>query len=107
YLLNYTVGYTYDAATNTYLRLMKGEPHLDKKTETRLSAANVMIVEAKHRVVDNVGRRQVNVFGPGDGYLLQGGVKRDIAWELKNGVIRAYEEAGAASDLPLLPGKTW
>lgn len=107
YLSGYSVGYTYDETTKTYLRSMKGETHNDKKSGERLSATNVLIVEAKHRVVDNAGRREVNVFGPGQGYLLQEGKKRDIVWELKHGVIRAYDREGAVTDIPLLPGKTW
>jgi len=107
YLQGYEVGYAYDAAEGLYLRTMKGEPHTDRKTGETLSAANVLVVEAPHRIVDDVGRREVDVRGPGPGVLLQGGVKRDIVWELKHGVIRAYEKEGAPVDLPLLPGSTW
>jgi len=107
YIQGYTVGYEYDAGAKAYLRTMKGEPHLDKKSGTRLSAANVLVVEAPHRIVDSVGRREVDVNGPGKGVLLQGGYKREVVWELKNGVIRAYAEEGDLVDLPLLPGKTW
>jgi len=107
YIRGYEVGYEYDAASKTYLRTMEGEPHTDKKTGERLAAANVLVVEAKHRIVDDVGRREVDVDGPGKGVLLQAGVKRDVVWELKNGVIRAYDREGAITDLPLLPGKTW
>jgi hypothetical protein len=107
YLQGYHVGYTYEAVLGTYQRLMKGEPHNDKKSGTRLSATNVLIVEADHRIVDKVGRREVDVFGPGPGYLLQGGKKREVTWELKNGIVRAYDREGAVTDIPLLPGKTW
>lgn len=107
YLQSYTVGYSYDKAAGTYLRSMKGEAHNDKETGERLSAANVLIVEAKHRVVDSVGRRDVDVQGPGSGYLLQEGVKRDIVWKLRDGIIRAYENADGAREMPLVPGKTW
>ena len=107
YIGGYEVGYEYDAASKTYLRTMKGKPHTDKKTGERISAANVLVVEAKHRIVDDVGRREVDVLGPGKGVLMQAGVKRDIVWELKNGIIRAYDKEGAITDIPLLPGKTW
>ncbi|WP_158299369.1 DUF3048 domain-containing protein [Paenibacillus antri] len=107
YIGGYEVGYEYEAATKTYLRSMKGKPHTDKKTDARLSATNVLVVQAKHRIVDDVGRREVDVQGPGKGVLLQAGLKRDIVWELKNGVIRAYDKEGAITDIPLLPGKTW
>jgi len=105
YIAGYHVGYEYDAVEKTYLRLMKGEPHTDKKTDTRLSATNVLIVEASHRIVDDVGRRHIDVFGPGEGYLLQNGVKRDITWKMADGLIRPFDASG--NELPLVPGKTW
>lgn len=107
YLAGYDVGYTYDEESGAYLRVMEGKPHTDKKTDTRLSAANVLIVEAPHRIVDNVGRREVGVFGPGDGYLLQRGKKRDVTWEMKDGLIRAFAAAGDAEPIPFVPGTTW
>ncbi|HZG75904.1 MAG TPA: DUF3048 domain-containing protein [Paenibacillus sp.] len=107
YIRGYEAGYEYDEASRTYLRTMAGKPHNDKKTGERLAASNVLVVEAKHRIVDDVGRREVDVLGPGKGVLLQAGVRRDIVWELKNGMIRAYDKEGAITDIPLLPGKTW
>lgn len=107
YIGSYHVGYQYDEETGTYLRLMKGEPHRDKKTETQLSAANVLIVEAKHRIVDDVGRRHIDVFGPGDGMLLQHGKKQDILWKMKDGLIRAFAAEESEEAIPFVPGKTW
>jgi hypothetical protein len=107
YIQNYVVAYTYDSTTNTYLRLMKDKPHLDKMTEQQLSATNVVIIETKHRIVDDVGRREVDVFGPGQGLLLQGGKVRDIMWEFRQGAIRAFDIADAQQEIPLFPGKTW
>lgn len=107
YIGSYDVGYDYDGETGTYLRSMKGEPHLDKKTDTQLSAANVLIVEARHRIVDDVGRRQIDVFGPGEGLLLQNGKMREVIWKLNDGLIRAFEEEDAEEAIPFLPGQTW
>ena len=104
YLHGYTVSYEYDAANGVYLRSMNGEPHVDAESGRTLSAANVIICYAEHRVVDKEGRRDVDLFGPGKGALLQGGTKRDIVWERKDGLIRAYE---GGKELGWLPGQTW
>ncbi|WP_158560802.1 DUF3048 domain-containing protein [Paenibacillus contaminans] len=104
YLRGYNVSYDYDAETGLYNRSMEGEPHLDAATRKQLTAANVLIVEAKHRVLDSEGRRDVDVFGPGKGVLLQQGRRQDVVWERKGGLIRAY---AGGEEQPLVPGRTW
>lgn len=104
YIGSYRVTYEYDAATDTYLRSMEGEPHTDKETGTRLTAANILICRTDHRILDKEGRREINVRGPGSGYLAQGGKMREITWELKDGLIRAYADG---EELKLVPGQTW
>jgi hypothetical protein len=107
YIHGYSVGYEYDAAAGLYRRTMAGKPHTDAESGERLSAANVLICEADHRILDKAGRRAVDVFGPGEGLLLQGGKAREVIWENKNGAIRAYAKDGNGAELPLLPGPTW
>ena len=84
------VEYEYDEEKETYLRNMLGEPHVDKEAEEQIEAANIMIIAATHRVVDNVGRREINVYGPGKGWIVQKGKVREIVWERKDGIIRPY-----------------
>lgn len=104
YLLGYYVEYVYDQEKGVYLRNMSGQPHVDKETEEQISATNIMIVETSHSVIDNVGRRAVNVNGPGNGWLVQQGKVREVKWERVSGIIRPYIEG---VEVPLLPGKTW
>lgn len=104
YLNGYVVEYGYDSASGLYNRFVAGAPHVDGLTGKQLTAANILICESVHRIVDQEGHRSVDVFGPGKGVLLQGGIKKDIVWERKAGMIRAY--AGGIEQ-PLLPGQTW
>jgi hypothetical protein len=104
YMQGYTVSYDYDPGSGAYLRSINGEPHKDKQSGHTLSAVNLLICEAKHRILDKEGRREVNMFGPGKGILLQQGHKLDITWERKEGIIRAY---AGGKEVPLLPGTTW
>lgn len=104
YLLGYKVEYEYDAENAVYLRNMAGAPHKDKETDEQISASNILIIETSHRVLDNVGRRDVNVYGPGKGWIVQQGKAREIDWERVDGIIRPYIDG---EEVPLLPGKTW
>lgn len=103
----YKASYQYDAKTKQYLRLTEGKPHVDLTTNQQLSVTNLLVVSAKHRVLDNEGRRSVDVIGPGDGYLFQQGKARKIKWKRSGGVIRAYTDISFTEELPLLPGNTW
>lgn len=99
--------FTYDAEQKKYMRYTAGKPHVDLSDNKQLSTTNLLVISAKHRVLDSEGRRQVDVVGPGDGYLFQQGKARKIKWKRSNGVIRAYEDAALTQEVPLLPGNTW
>lgn len=104
YIGSYSVSYDYDEAKGVYLRSMEGEPHNDRETEEQLSAANVLIAEAQHQILDNVGRRAVDIHGPGHGWLVQAGKMREVTWEMKDGLVRAYVDG---EEQKLVPGQTW
>ncbi|MFD2671875.1 DUF3048 domain-containing protein [Marinicrinis sediminis] len=104
YIAGYEVGYTYNEELEVYERIMAGKPHVDRETGTRLKAHNLLIVRAPHRITDQVGRREVDVMGPGEGYMLQQGQMKEITWENRGGMIRAYENG---VEVPWIPGKTW
>lgn len=104
YIQGYEVSYEYDSAAGMYKRFMEGKPHDDKETGKQLTATNVLVLESKHRILDKEGRRDVDVFGPGKGVMLQQGVAQDVTWERKGGMIRAYS---GGKEVPLIPGTTW
>ncbi|MNI18832.1 putative lipoprotein YerB precursor [compost metagenome] len=104
YIQGYEVSYTYQAATGQYARFMAGKPHEDKESSKQITATNVLVLEAKHKILDKEGRRDVDIFGPGKGKIFQQGVAQDITWEQKDGIIRAY---AGSKEVPLLPGTTW
>ncbi|MBO8164754.1 MAG: DUF3048 domain-containing protein [Brevibacillus sp.] len=103
----YSAGYTYDEKKGKYLRLTDGKPHLELSSEKQLEVTNLLVLGARHRVLDSEGRRQVDVVGPGDGYLFQQGSVRKIKWKRSGGVIRAYEDEALTKEVQFLPGNTW
>jgi Protein of unknown function (DUF3048) N-terminal domain/Protein of unknown function (DUF3048) C-terminal domain len=104
YPSGYKVSYEYDVTSKLYKRSMLGKPHLDKETNEQLTAKNLMIIEAAHKVLDKEGRRAVDVMGPGKGIILQEGRAQKISWERKNGIIRAFLND---REIPMLAGTTW
>jgi hypothetical protein len=104
YSRGYKVSYTYDPSSGTYMRAMNGQPHKDALYGIQLSAANLIVCEADHRVVDSVGRREVDLLGSGRGVLVQQGKRLDVTWENRDGLIRVYADG---QELGWLPGSTW
>lgn len=107
YLARYVVGYRYDDETKEYARWMNNEPHRDKTTHIPITAKNVLVVEAPHRILDEVGRREVDIDTPGKGYLLQEGMRYAVYWKFHEGIMRAYAHVDMEEPLPLFPGTTW
>lgn len=104
YYSDYAVSYQYDETTKLYKRFINGKPHIDFETKEQLTAKNLLVIRADHQIIDDVGRRKIDIYGPDKGYLFQHGIVRDVEWERKDGVIRAFingEEQG------LYPGQTW
>ncbi|MDM5318190.1 DUF3048 domain-containing protein [Fictibacillus sp. b24] len=95
-----TVGFTYSDKKKTYARSSNNEPTIDRETETPVTVKNVFIVEAAHRVIDDAGRREINLTSGGDAILIQNGVAQNISWKNDNG--RIVPDGGA-----FVPGKTW
>lgn len=104
YRTGYSVAYEYDTTYEVYNRYRNDQPHLDDETNEQLSAANVLIVESKHQIMDKDGRRDIDVYGPGQGVLLQQGRWQSIEWQLKDGLIRAYVNQ---QEVNMMRGVTW
>lgn len=104
YLSGYKAAYDYDSESGLYKRTMADKPHLDKETGEQLSAVNLLVLEAPHKILDKEGRRSVDISGPGKGVILQQGKSQEVRWEQKDGMLRTYV---SNQEVPLLPGNTW
>ncbi len=104
YIQGYYVSYEYEEEKGGYRRFMLGEPHNDRESSEPLVAHNIIIAESPHKILDSVGRRDIGINGPGNGYMLQLGKMKKITWENKNGIFRGYEDG---KEIEWIPGKTW
>lgn len=104
YSNSYITSFIYDNKSSKYQRYVNGKIYKDRETEIPIMVENILIIEAPHNVVDNAGRRDINLDGSGRGYLVQMGIVREIEWKNDDGRIVPYLDGREAG---LVPGKTW
>lgn len=100
----YNASYEYDDETGTYNRYSDGEQTIEAEDQTPIRLDNLLIIEAPHKVIDNEGRRNIDLTAGGNGYLLQKGKVNNIQWINKNGRIVPMMDGTEAG---LITGKTW
>lgn len=101
---SYNVEFVYDQEKSKYTRFSAGQESIDYETKEPLMVENVFIIETAHKVLDNIGRRDVDLQSGGKGYLLYKGQMKEVEWQNKDGRIIPVvngEEVG------FVPGKTW
>ncbi|WP_413363781.1 DUF3048 domain-containing protein [Lysinibacillus sp. 3P01SB] len=97
--------YTYNAKDNLYTRASAGELTVDHLTGEPVQLSNVLFFEMAHRIIDNEGRRDIDITSGGVAYIAQQGMLREVKWENRDGLLVAIESDG--SDVLLVPGQTW
>lgn len=98
----YQLAYRYN--DGVYERFVNNELMKDRETNDSIALENVLIVEADHQIIDDYGRRAIDLESGGNAILLQEGVKTEVKWKNKNGRITAVK---GGSSVPLIPGQTW
>jgi hypothetical protein len=108
----YAVEYRYDHATNTYLRLMAGTPHVDAATGTQIAPSNVVVLMASIGPDPNGGPAN-----PGAVYVQTTGKNHASYFRDGRAYTGTWHKSSAGSPLKLLdsaghpfrfnPGQTW
>lgn len=97
--------YQYDAVTNKYTRTVDGKFTTDALTNEAIQLSNILVLEAKHSIIDDYGRRDIDIFSGGKAFIFQAGIMREVQWKNIDGVLKAVEQDG--TEVKLVPGKTW
>lgn len=98
------VDYKYNATKNAYIRYSAGEKLTDLETMEDIIAHNIFIVETPHTVIDDQGRKEIDITSGGNGVLLQNGERFNVEWKSVDGKLLPYANG---EQVPLAPGKTW
>lgn len=103
----YDVAFTYDAASNTYLRAQGGGPHIDAESKSQLAPSVVVVPIIPRSTHSN---RIHTVYGTTDGgkvYVFQNGVVTEGTWKktARNAQWQLLDANGAPIELNR--GQTW
>lgn len=100
----YNVQFEYNEQAEKYERYSNGTQTMDAETDKSVLVDNVLIIETTHQIVDNEGRRDIDLQSGGNGYLLQKGKMNKVEWKNKSGRIVPVLNG---IEVGLVPGKTW
>lgn len=89
-------GFTYDAASQTYLMEHNGSPQIDGKTGQQLSYTNVFVLRTDVSYLEEDQYLRKVMLEGGSGYYISRGGTETIRWEKRNDTepIRMYNAAG-------------
>ncbi|MBI2484792.1 DUF3048 domain-containing protein [Candidatus Uhrbacteria bacterium] len=106
----YVVEWVYDGGRGLFLRHQNGSPHV-MENESKIFAANVVVMETDVEVLDAIGRRRIRTRGSGNGRLYQRGREQDIRWEkpAQSERLRFFipQPDGTELEAVMAPGATW
>ena len=102
--LHNQVSYKYDEDSGRYLRSSDGEPTVDLDTDEQVGVENLFIVETYHEVIDDAGRRKVDMKSGGNAYLLMKGKVQHVEWKNEDGRIIPVKDG---KPVPFASGHTW
>lgn len=96
--------FEYDDSLQKYKRFSNGEQTVDYDTKEPVLVDNIFIVETEHKIIDNDGRRDIDLTTGGRAYLMQKGLKMEVEWKNVEGRILPYLNGEVVE---FIPGKTW
>lgn len=96
--------FEYDEEIKRYIRSVGGQRVDDLETGEPVAPKNVFVMAASHQVVDDQGRRNINIESGGAAYLIQNGQATEAEWKNVEGVILPFKDG---EPLSFLPGQTW
>ncbi len=99
--------YTYDKASNSYLRSQAGKPHLDREAGPINPKVVIVMRVNMFRGFEDGYREQIDTNGNGQAYIFQNGTVIEGQWQ-KNGIKSQLSFINSAGKpIPLNAGQTW
>jgi len=105
-----SVKWTYDKKSDRYLRVNNGAKFMDEGTSKQLSARNVVVMWAQHKVASQYARGTVTyeivLTGSGRAVVFHDGQRYDGTWEAGEDSPPVFKAADG-TQIKLAPGNTW
>jgi hypothetical protein len=103
----YNVNYGYDAATNTYKRLLAGTPHVDADSGTHLAPKVVVALAMPYGLMADGYHSQYTTTGSGKMFVFQDGTVTAGVWSKGQPKEQFVFKDDTGKILALNPGQTW
>lgn len=107
YSKNYTVGYEYNEKDKLYYRTINGIRLKDKESGKDIATTNIIVEKTTAKVLDTVGRLEVNNLGKDRGYYLTGGKLMEIEWSKSSRSAKTTYKDLKGNELIMNKGTTW
>ncbi|ASN07000.1 DUF3048 domain-containing protein [Virgibacillus necropolis] len=98
------VEYDYDEELGKYKRYSDQDQTVELNSNEPILVDNIFVVKTDHEVIDDAGRRAVDLTSGGEGYLVQKGKIQKLNWKNQNGRIIPVKDG---KPVGFVPGKTW
>ena len=106
YNANNNTKYEYNQGEKTYKRYKDGQEHVDESDRSNISAKNIIIQQANSRVLDNEGRKKIDIIGSGQGMYITNGKVKNISWQ-KSSAREKTIFSDSDGEISLNLGTTW
>jgi len=107
YSKNYVVGYEYDEKDKLYYRTINGTRLKDKESGKDIATTNIIVEKTTAKVLDKVGRLEVNNIGKDRGYYLTGGELVEIEWSKSSRTGKTVYKDLKGNEIIINKGTTW
>lgn len=103
----YNSSYAYDKTTNTYARLMGGEPHNDREAGQITPSVVIAMRVDEVTTMEDGYRQSISTIGSGKAIIFQNGSAVNATWNKASRTeqIKFTDEDG--KEIPLVRGQTW
>ena len=110
----FTVGYKYDAASNTYARFDDGVRDVDGATNAPVAAKNIVVIQTEVHFTTDFGldpagnpKLDMTLIGTGNGSVFRDGKRQDVTWSRPD-IFDVFTLRNASGEaVRLEPGQTW
>ncbi len=106
YASDYHVGWKFNAASSSYVRLINNEPEqLDDDSE--VTASNIVVQEMSMQITDSEGRLKLGTIGTGVAKIFRDGTMVRGTWKKESATARTRFYDASGNELDFVPGHTW
>ncbi len=103
----YNTSYTYDAATNRYIRSLGGKPHVDREDGQITPSVVIALKTEMVRVLEDGYRESITTIGSGGATIFQNGTVQEVTWHKPDRKSPITFTDANGKDVPLVRGQTW